>query len=125
MTNHKRNIIQTLRWALRLLCPVCGRSSIVGRLFHIKHSCEQCRSIFKREEGFFVGAILMNVVMSEFVILVVCFFCLLILGVTYETVLGILLGVAVTFPLAFYHHSWSLWLAFDHIVESLPKQPGI
>jgi uncharacterized protein (DUF983 family) len=124
MTNQRRNVIQTFRWALRLSCPVCGRSSIVDRLFHIKHSCEHCHSIFKREEGFFVGAILMNVVMSEFVILVVCFFCLLVLGVSYEAVLGILLGVAVTFPLVFYHHSWSLWLAFDHIVESLPKLPG-
>jgi hypothetical protein len=29
--------------------------------------------------------------------------------------------MAVVFPLAFYHHSWSLWLGFDYIVESLPK----
>jgi hypothetical protein len=28
--------------------------------------------------------------------------------------------VAIIFPIAFYHHSWSLWLGFDHLVESLP-----
>jgi uncharacterized protein (DUF983 family) len=122
MTTQKRNIIQTFRWALRLRCPSCGRSSIIDRAFHIKHHCEHCQSIFKREEGFFVGAILMNVGMSEFVILVVCFLCLLVLGAKYETVLGVLFGVAVTFPLAFYHHSWSFWLAFDQLVETLPKQ---
>ena len=27
----------------------------------------------------------------------------------------------VTFPLAFYHHSWSLWLAIDHLIEGLPR----
>jgi len=120
--NSDRQILQTFGWALRLRCPACGRQSIVDRLFHIKHSCEHCRSIFKREEGFFVGAILMNVVMSELVILVVCFLCLLVFGARYEKVLGILFGVAVMFPLVFYRHSWSLWLAFDYLVESLPKQ---
>jgi uncharacterized protein (DUF983 family) len=122
MTTQKHNIIQTFRWALKLRCPSCGRSPIIDRPFHIKHHCEHCQSIFKREEGFFVGAILMNVVMSEFVILVVCFLSLLVLGAKYETVLGVLFAVAVTFPLAFYHHSWSFWLAFDHMVETLPKQ---
>jgi hypothetical protein len=27
------------------------------------------------------------------------------------------------FPLAFYHHSWSFWLAFDYLVEGLPVYP--
>jgi hypothetical protein len=22
---------------------------------------------------------------------------------------------------AFYHHSWSAWLSFDHLVETLPR----
>jgi uncharacterized protein (DUF983 family) len=121
----RRRIFRTFGRALKLKCPACGSSSIVDRLFHIKHHCEHCKSIFKREEGFFVGAILMNVVMSELVILVVCFLALLVLGAKYETVLGVLFAVAVTFPLAFYHHSWSFWLAFDYLVESLPKLPGM
>jgi len=78
-------------------------------------------SLFKREEGFFVGAILANVVTTEFTILVVCMFCLLILGFDYSVVLVVLFILALVFPVAFYHHSWSLWLGFDYIVESLPK----
>jgi hypothetical protein len=35
--------------------------------------------------------------------------------------LTVLFLIAVTFPIAFYHHSWSLWLTFDNFVESLPK----
>ena len=68
-----------------------------------------------------MGAILANVVTTEFVILVVCFFCLLIVGANYESVLVVLFIMALIFPVAFYHHSWSLWLGFDFIVESLPK----
>ena len=81
-------------------------------------------SLFKREDGFFVGAILANVVTTELVILFVCFFCLLILGTDYSSVLVVLFVMALVFPVAFYHHSWSLWLGFDFIVESLPKYKG-
>ena len=78
-------------------------------------------ALYKREDGFFVGAILANVVTTEFAILLVCMFCLLILGANYESVLVVLFIMALLFPVAFYHHSWSLWLGFDYIVESLPK----
>ena len=63
----------------------------------------------------------MNVVVSELIILVVCFFALLVLGADYDDVLKILFAVAILFPILFFHHSWSLWLAFDYLIESLPK----
>ena len=78
-------------------------------------------ALFKREDGFFVGAILANVVTTELLILLVCFFFLLIIGTSYESVLVLLFIMALVVPIAFYHHSWSLWLGFDYIVESLPK----
>jgi hypothetical protein len=68
-----------------------------------------------------VGAILANVMITEFVILLICFVWLMILGSSYETVLVGLFLVALLFPVAFYHHSWSLWLGFDYLIESLPK----
>jgi hypothetical protein len=71
-----------------------------------------------------VGAILANVVTTELVILVVCFFMLLVIGSAYETVLGGLFAIALLFPVAFYHHSWSFWLGFDYLIESLPKYGG-
>lgn len=104
-----------------MLCPACGQSRIVTHPFRIRHHCPNCLSLFKREDGFFVGAILANVVTTELVILVVCFFFLLIVGADYESVLALLFVMALVFPVAFYHHSWSLWLGFDFIVESLPK----
>jgi uncharacterized protein (DUF983 family) len=121
MSQSRRSISKTIGRALTLRCPACGNSSIIQKPFHIKHHCDRCRALFKREAGFFVGAILMNVVVSELIILVVCFFALLLLGVDYEDVLKVLFAVAIVFPLLFFHHSWSFWLAFDYLVESLPK----
>ena len=77
--------------------------------------------MFKREEGFFVGAILANVMTTEFVILVVCTIWLTLIGSNYETVLAGLFVIALVFPVLFYHHSWSLWLGFDYLVEGLPR----
>src|SRR5688500_1744682 len=113
--------IRVLKRALSLGCAACGESSIVERPFHIRHHCPVCLALYKREDGFFVGAILANVVITELVILAFCFFCLLVIGAKYESVLVVLFIVALIFPVAFYHHSWSLWLGFDYLVESLPK----
>jgi uncharacterized protein (DUF983 family) len=117
----KEQGIRVLKRCVRLRCPACGDSSIVERPFHIRHHCPVCLSLFKREEGFFVGAILANVVITELVILVFCFFVLVVLGAAYDSVLVLLFAVALIFPVAFYHHSWSFWLGFDYLVESLPK----
>jgi uncharacterized protein (DUF983 family) len=112
------------RRSIRLQCPSCGMSSIVERPFQIRHHCPSCSSLFKREEGFFVGAILANVVTTELAILAVTFLALLVFDISYESVLWFLFPIAVIFPIAFYHHSWSLWLAFDNLVEGLPKYRG-
>ena len=68
-----------------------------------------------------MGAILANVLTTEALILVVCLIWLTIVGASYETVLAGLFVIALLFPVLFYHHSWSLWLAFDYLVEGLPK----
>ena len=122
MAVERRPLIALLR-CLRLRCPACGQSSIVQRPFKIKDECPACGSQFKREEGFFVGAISINVVMTELFILVLYLISMPFIGSYYQTVLTILFIVALIFPIAFYHHSWSLWLSFDHLVETLPKDP--
>jgi uncharacterized protein (DUF983 family) len=116
-----RSIIKILYRALLLRCPACGESSIVQKPFHVKHHCAVCKVLFKREDGFFVGAILANVMATEVVILAVYLISMPVLGIDYQIVLTILFILALVFPLAFFHHSWSLWLGLDHLVESLPK----
>jgi uncharacterized protein (DUF983 family) len=115
------SIILTLMRCLRLRCPVCGQSSIIQHPFKIKHHCPACNALFMREEGFFVGAILINVMTTEMAILLIYLVALVVLGFDYQLVLTVLFIAALLFPIAFYHHSWSIWLGFDHIVETLPK----
>lgn len=115
--------MKTLSRSLRLKCPACGAASIVQSPFHIKHQCPACDVLFKREDGFFVGAIMANVVTTEFVILLLYVAALPVVNTRFELVLTCLSVVALVFPIAFYHHSWSFWLGFDHLVETLPQAP--
>lgn len=69
-----------------------------------------------------MGAIMANVVATEAVILAVYFACLLLTNISDRTTLTILFVIGVFFPLAFYHHSWALWLGFDHLIETLPRE---
>ncbi|MDQ3474070.1 MAG: hypothetical protein M3447_10070 [Acidobacteriota bacterium] len=82
-----------------------------------------CGAIFKREEGFFVGAIMVAVVTTEAVIVLAYLISLPIVSGHYDLVIGVLLVLALLFPVAFFHHSWSIWLSFDHFIEGLPQQP--
>ena len=121
MKRDPHTIAVTLRRCLKLRCPACGNSSIVARPFNLKHRCVSCGVIFKREEGFFVGAIMANVVATEVFILVIYLSCILFTSLSDRVMLSILFIVGITFPLAFYHHAWALWLGMDHLIEGLSR----
>jgi hypothetical protein len=55
-------------------------------------------------------------------IIIVYFASLLLTNLNERITLTILFVVGVTFPLAFYHHSWALWLGLDHLIEGLPRR---
>jgi hypothetical protein len=106
---------------VRLRCPVCGDASIVRTPFHIRHHCPACAALFQREEGFFVGALAINVVTTEVVLLACYFIYLLLADEPGRLLIPALIGASFLFPAVFYHHSWSIWLTLDHVVEKLPR----
>lgn len=119
------DLLKTLARGLRLRCPVCGESNVFRAPFQVRHHCPACGALFQREEGFFVGAIMVNVVATEGAVMLAFGLCLLTLGGGGTLTLPALFAVALLFPVLFYHHAWSLWLAGDHVVERLPKHgPG-
>ena len=124
MKRDRRAIGLTLWRSLKLQCPVCGQASIVARPFTLKHRCDWCGVIFKREEGFFVGAIMANVVVTEIFIVAIYMACILFTSLNESVMLTILFVAGITFPLAFYHHAWAFWLAMDHLIEGLSRKEG-
>ena len=115
-----RPALRTLARGALLRCPACGREPVFQSPFRVRRACVACGAVFQREEGFFVGAIMLNVVVTEAAVMASAGLCLLLLG-DGAPLFWLLLAVALLFPVAFYHHAWSLWLAGDHLVEGLPK----
>ena len=124
MREDRPPLISLLARCTTLRCPVCGRPSIFQSPFRVRRYCPSCRALFEREEGFFVGALTINVVTTELVILTAYLVCLLTAGFSDRLILTTLLPIAIIFPVGFYHHSWSVWLNLDHLVEGLPKYEG-
>ena len=126
MSKDGRPVFKTLARGARLCCPVCGRATVFQSPFHVRPYCPACGALFQREEGFFVGAIMINVVTTEAAVMLTAGLWLLSsAGGDGATMLTLLFAVALLFPVAFYHHAWSLWLAADHLVEGLPPRRGV
>jgi hypothetical protein len=51
--------------ALRLRCPYCGKGRIFSHGFTMNDHCSNCGWIFEREEGYWTGAIAINLVVAE------------------------------------------------------------
>ena len=118
----RREPAKILLRVLRLRCPVCGAASIAERPFRVRHHCPACRALFKREEGFFVGAIAINLVATEGFTILLCFVGLLFFD--FGTLFTFLFATALVLPVVFYHHAWAAWLGFDHFIETLPRYEG-
>src|SRR2546423_8090643 len=104
MRRDDRQIITTLLRGLRLRCPVCGLSSIFQRPFKVRHHCPACGALFQREEGFFVGAIMVNVVVTEGALMFAFGLCLLALVGSGDWKLAVPFVLAPLFPVSLYKH---------------------
>jgi uncharacterized protein (DUF983 family) len=106
-------------WALRLRCPECGSRGVFERWGQLASACPGCGYSFQREEGYWVGAVIVNLGLAQ-----ILFMVLLIGGiaVTYPDVpwtplLAVSVGVILLLPVWFYPRSKTLWVWLDRSVH--------
>lgn len=109
-----------MRRAVTLRCPWCGAHRTFIRRWLGKHDrCRTCGIRWRREEGFELGAVTVNTVLT---------FIVLTAGMTVGFVLTSpdipvapmvlsLIGVAVLMPIVIYPFTFTIWLAFDLAVR--------
>ena len=102
---------------LRLKCPNCGLGPLYDSVFRMNKACYYCDLVFEREQGYFIGAIYINVIATESTLFLTLLIYGLITGTVDPRILTILFALAVVIPLVFFRHSRSLWLAIDHILN--------
>lgn len=102
---------------LKLRCPNCGLGPLYASLTRMHSSCDYCDLVFEREQGYFIGAIYINIISTESTLFMTLLIYGLVTGTIDQRILTIVFVLAVIMPLVFFRHSRSLWLSIDHILN--------
>jgi uncharacterized protein (DUF983 family) len=109
-----------LRRAVMLRCPWCGsRRTFVRRWFGKYDRCRTCGIRWRREEGFELGAVTINTVLT-FIVLVAAMTVGFIRTSPDIPILPMILslvGVATLMPIVIYPFTFTIWLALDLAVH--------
>ena len=102
-----------------LRCPRCGAGGLFRRWFTMVERCPRCDYRFEREEGFFLGAYVINLAITQLALL--AFIAGGIIATLPDPPAGrlVLIGivVAVGTPLLAYPFSKTIWTAIDLIMH--------
>jgi uncharacterized protein (DUF983 family) len=120
-----KRLFTLLLQALSLRCPICGEGRLFIRPFKMHKRCPHCQYKFEREEGYFSGAMALNIIISEF--MVTASVLPLAFTPSIPIVPCVIIGVPLVFilPLLLFHHSRSLWLAMDLFWHPISSQDSL
>jgi uncharacterized protein (DUF983 family) len=105
-------------------CPRCGGGKLFTNWLSMKPRCPRCGMCFEREEGFFLGAFVVN-----FGVMLIAVAAFIGIGVAATlpdpdpvklALIGAVVGVAV--PIFFYPMSRTFWSAIDLLMKPLEPQ---
>lgn len=104
---------------LFLRCPMCGKGKLFKRWLTMYDRCPVCGFPYEREEGYFTGAMAINLVISELLVAAYIVPVAIMAGMyptTTPTVLLLIIGapLPVLLPFLFFRHSRGLWMSVDH-----------
>lgn len=111
--------------ALRLRCPHCGEGRIKGSWMKMKRACPACGLRTERgEEDFFLGAMMSNLVLAEFLVVLTVVGIVVVLwgSVPWDALIWISLGLAAVAPFLFYPFGHSIWLASDILIRPVTAE---
>jgi uncharacterized protein (DUF983 family) len=109
-------LIRGLLWR----CPNCGKGKVFRGVFKMYEQCAVCHFVYDRgEEGYFSGAMALNLVISELIVAAAVVPVAIMAGINPSIPVWpiLLIGIPATviLPFIFYRHSRTLWMAMDHL----------
>lgn len=98
-------------------CPRCGAGRLFATWFRMVERCPGCRLQFEREPDFFLGAYVVNLAVTEGLLLVGLFAYILVVANGHDLPVAPAVAVAVVLavvgPLTFFPFSRTIWAAVD------------
>ena len=113
-----------IRRGVRKRCAICASGHLFDRWFVMKSHCPRCGTKFEREPGFFLGALFVNLALTEVPLF------LWLAGATLATIPNpstrLLIGgsvvVCATVPVVLYPLSKTLWFAIHVAMQPLEPE---
>ncbi len=105
-------------------CPLCGGGHLFVGWFRMRERCPRCGYLFEREEGFFLGAYVINLAITQGLVLLLAVVPLIVLldARPDQSVVPIVVGglaAVLAGPLLFYPFSKTIWTAIDLILRPI------
>ena len=106
-----------LRRAVALRCPYCGDAPAFAGWWTVRERCPNCNAKFEREEGYFLGAYAINLIVAEILGIGAVIALLLWSDLSTVAMQTIAVVFVIGLPLFFYPYSRSLWMAIDLMIH--------
>ena len=110
--------VVTMRRALGRRCPYCGSPGVYDGYFALRDRCPRCGVWFEREEGYFLGAYALNLIVAELLglgLAIVLIFKTDLRDVQLIWQEIIAVALAIAFPVVLFPFSRTIWIAMDLI----------
>jgi uncharacterized protein (DUF983 family) len=104
-------------------CPRCGQGKIFASFFTLCPRCPRCGFRFEREEGYWTGAMIVNIAACEawFAILFIAVIVATLPDIAWMPLLGVALLTNGLLPVFFYPWSKTIWMALDVYAHHDPR----
>jgi len=116
-------LVAGVQRAFRKRCPYCGGGSVFQSWFTLSDRCPSCQTLYAYEDGYFLGAYVINLVVTE--LLTVAVVIWLIAGTDLDVLPMQLTGIslAVLLPLLLYPTALLIWVAIDNTFHPPDAHP--
>jgi uncharacterized protein (DUF983 family) len=116
-----RAAVRALWRGVRRRCPRCGQGRLFRGYFTLVPRCPGCGLRFEREEGYWVGAMIVNIAVAELAFGVILVGGILLWWPNVPWGVLTIVGVAVNaiVPVLFYPWSKTIWMAVDVLLNRL------
>jgi uncharacterized protein (DUF983 family) len=100
-------------------CPRCGAGGLFSRWFRLAERCPRCRLRFEHEEGYWVGAMIVNIAVAELAFGLTFAGGLLLTwpDVPWGLLTIVCVAVNAVVPVVFYPWSKTIWMAIDGLMN--------
>ena len=104
-----------LRRGFTRRCARCGSGKLFRHWFHMVEDCPRCGLHFEREQGYFAGALAINLVLvgGAFAVVFITILALTIPDLPIAFTLAVCIPIVAIGPIIAYPFSKTIWVAVD------------